>query len=126
MNCELRDKQGILIDHGKLNLFISPWSPPAWMKENNDMDHGGKLKTEYMQSWANYYVKFIKGYEAKGIPIWGLSVQNEPMAKQTWESCTFTAEDERDFIKNYLGPTLEKNGLGNKKLMCWDHNRDLM
>lgn len=53
-----------------LTLFVTPWSPPAWMKENNDMDHGGELKTKFKQSWANYYVKFIKGYEAKGIPIW--------------------------------------------------------
>ncbi len=112
--------------NGKLTLFVSPWSPPAWMKDNNDMLHGGKLKDDYKQSWANYYVKFIKTYEAKGIPIWGLTVQNEPMAKQTWESCMYTAEDERDFIKNYLGPTLVKSGLSNKKLMCWDHNRDLI
>lgn len=111
---------------GKLTLFVSPWSPPAWMKDNNDILHGGKLKPEFYQSWANYYVKFIKAYEAKGIPVWGLSVQNEPMAKQTWESCMYTADDERDFIKNYLGPTLWKNGLKSKKLIAWDHNRDLV
>ena len=73
-----------------------------------------------------HYVKFIKTYEALGIPVWGLSVQNEPMAKQRWESCIFTAEEERDFIKNYLGPTLHKQGLGEKKLIAWDHNRDLL
>jgi len=84
------------------------------------------LKDEFKQSWANYYIKFIKTYEADGMPVWGLSVQNEPMAKQTWESCLYTAEDERDFIKNYLGPTLAKDGLSSKKLICWDHNRDLI
>ena len=112
--------------NSKLNLYISPWSPPAWMKDNNNMLQGGRLKEEFKQSWANYYVKFIKGLEAKGIPVWGLSVQNEPMAKQRWESCIYTAEDERDFIKKYLGPTLQKNGLGSKKLIAWDHNRDLI
>jgi glucosylceramidase len=112
--------------NNKLTLFVSPWSPPAWMKDNNDMLHGGKLKDEFKQSWANYYVKFINTYQAKGIPVWGLSVQNEPMAKQTWESCNYSAEDERDFIKKYLGPTLAKDGLSNKKLICWDHNRDLI
>jgi glucosylceramidase len=71
-------------------------------------------------------VKFIKAYEAKGMPVWGLSVQNEPMAKQRWESCIYTAEDERDFIKKYLGPTLQREGLGTKKLIAWDHNRDLV
>jgi glucosylceramidase len=111
---------------GKLNLFVSPWSPPAWMKDNNDMLHGGKLKTEFYDSWANYYVKYIQALEKEGMPVWGLSVQNEPMAKQTWESCIYTAEEERDFIKNHLGPTLQKNNLSDKKLIAWDHNRDLL
>ncbi len=111
---------------GKLTLFASPWSPPGWMKTNNDVLHGGKLKKEYDQSWANFYVKFINAYEKAGIPIWGLTVQNEPMATQTWESCLYTAEEERDFVKNFLGPTLTKSGLANKKLIVWDHNRDLM
>lgn len=107
-------------------LYASPWSPPAWMKTNNDMLQGGKLKPEYAAAWANYYVKFIESYEQQGIPIWGLTVQNEPMAKQTWESCIYTAEEERDFVKEHLGPTLAKAGLGDKKLIVWDHNRDLI
>lgn len=111
---------------GKLTLYVSPWSPPAFMKTTNNVLKGGKLKPEFRQSWANHYVKFIKTYEAKGIPIWGLSVQNEPMATQTWESCVYTGEEERDFIKNFLGPTLHKAGLANKKLIAWDHNRDLL
>jgi len=111
---------------GKLNMFISPWSPPAWMKDNNDMLHGGSLKPEMYQSWANYYVKFIKAYETNGIPIWGLTVQNEPMAVQKWESCIYTATEEKDFLKKYLGPTLQKEQLGSKKVIIWDHNRDLM
>lgn len=119
-------KQAIAAAGGKLTMYVSPWSPPAWMKDNNSMLQGGKLKAESRQQWANYYVKFIKTYEAKGIPIWGLSVQNEPMAKQRWESCIFTAEEERDFIKQYLGPTLQKQGLAAKKLIAWDHNRDLL
>ena len=119
-------KEVIAAAGGKLTLFVSPWSPPAWMKTNNDVLHGGKLKKEFDQSWANFYVKFIKTYEKAGIPIWGLSVQNEPMATQTWESCLYTAEDERDFVKNFLGPTLQKSGLASKKLIVWDHNRDLL
>jgi len=91
---------------GSLKLYVSPWSPPAWMKDNNDMLHGGKLLPEFYDSWAEYFVKYIHSYEKKGIPVWGLTVQNEPMAKQTWESCIYTAEEERDFIKNYLGPKL--------------------
>jgi glucosylceramidase len=111
---------------GKLTLFASPWSPPAFMKDNNDILHGGKLLPAYYQSWANYYVKFIKAYQKAGIPVWGITVQNEPMATQRWESCIYTAEEERDFLKNYLGPTLRKNQLGNIKITVWDHNRDLI
>jgi len=111
---------------GKLNLFASPWSPPAWMKTNNDMLHGGKLKPEFYDSWALYYTKFIKEYEKEGIPVWGISIQNEPMATQIWESCIYTADEEKDFLKNSLGPTMEKEGLKDKKIIMWDHNRDLI
>ena len=119
-------RQAISVAGGKLTLFCSPWSPPAWMKTNGQMAHGGKLRPEYDQAWANYYARFIKAYEEAGIPIWGTTIQNEPMATQTWESCIYTAEDERDFLKNYLGPTLAKEGLGEKKIIVWDHNRDLI
>lgn len=119
-------KKAIEAAGGKLNLFVSPWSPPAWMKDNNNMLQGGKLKPEFYESWANYYIKYIQALEKNNVPVWGLSVQNEPMAKQTWESCMYTAEEEKNFIKNHLGPTLQKNNMGNKKLIAWDHNRDLL
>lgn len=109
-----------------LKLFASPWSPPAWMKTNNDMLHGGKLKPEYFATWARYYVRFIEEYKKQGVPVWGLTVQNEPMAVQTWESCIYTGEEERDFVKDHLGPTLQKAGLSKVKLMVWDHNRGIM
>ena len=119
-------KKAIAAAGGSLPLFASPWSPPAWMKDNNSLIHGGKLLRQCDQAWANHYLKFIRAYEAQGIPVWGISVQNEPMANQKWESCIFTATEERDFIKNYLGPTLKKNGFSTKKLIAWDHNRDLI
>jgi glucosylceramidase len=119
-------KQATAAAGGKLTLFVSPWSPPGWMKDNNSMIQGGNLMPQFKQSWANYFVKFINAYQKEGIPIWGLTLQNEPMAKQTWESCHFSAEDERDFIKTYLGPTLAKGGMSDKKLIAWDHNRDLI
>lgn len=119
-------KEAIKTAGGKLLLYVSPWSPPAFMKSNGSMLKGGTLLPEYYQTWANYYTKFIKAYEKEGMPIWGLTVQNEPMATQTWESCVFTAEAERDFLKKYLGPTMKKEGLGDKKIVVWDHNRDLM
>jgi glucosylceramidase len=119
-------KRAIDLIEDDLVFYASPWSPPAFMKTNKSMLQGGKLLPEYRQAWANYYVKFIKAYEAEGIPVWGLTIQNEPMATQRWESCIYTAEEERDFLKNYLGPTLEKAGLGDKNIVVWDHNRDLI
>jgi len=119
-------KRALKAAGGNLTMYASPWSPPAFMKTNNSMLKGGKLKKEFYQPWANYYSKFIKAYEKEGIPIWGLSIQNEPMAVQRWESCIYTAEEERDFLKYFLGPTLEKDGLGEKKIIVWDHNRDLL
>lgn len=119
-------KKAMTAAGGKLTLYATPWSPPAFMKTNNDMLHGGKLKSQYYQTWANYYTKFIKAYEDEGIPVWGISTQNEPMATQKWESCIYTGEEERDFIKNNLGPTLQKTGYGDKKIIGWDHNRDLL
>ncbi len=119
-------KKAMTASGGRLKLYASPWSPPAWMKDNHSMMQGGKLLHEFRQTWADYYIRFIREYEAEGIPLWGLSVQNEPMARQKWESCLFTAEEERDFISKYLGPTLYRAKMENKKLIAWDHNRDLV
>ena len=109
-----------------IKIMASPWSPPAWMKTTGEMNFGGKLKSEHRDTWANYYCKFIENCEKENVPIWGLSIQNEPEAKQTWDSCIYTAEEERDFIKNHLGPSLEKHNLLDKKIIIWDHNRDVM
>lgn len=119
-------KKAIATAGGKLTMYASPWSPPAFMKSNKNMLNGGTLLAEYYNPWALYYTKFIKAYEKEGIPIWGISIENEPMATQKWESCIYTAEEERDFLKNHLGPVMEKEGLGDKKIIVWDHNRDLI
>ena len=119
-------KESIKAAGGSLQLFASPWSPPGWMKTNKEMLHGGHLLPEYYDTWALYYTKFIKAYEKEGLPVWGISVQNEPMATQRWESCIYTAEEERDFLKKSLGPIMEREGLKDKKIIVWDHNRDLI
>jgi glucosylceramidase len=107
-------------------LFASPWSPPEWMKTNGSMLHGGQLKPEFAETWADYYGRFIHAYEKEGIKIWGLTVQNEPMAVQTWESCVFTGDEERAFVRDHLGPALARAGLAGVKLMIWDHNRGII
>jgi glucosylceramidase len=110
----------------EFSIFACPWSPPAWMKDNHDMLHGGELMPQFYDSWANYYVKFIKACEKEGIPIWGLTVQNEPMAVPPRESCVFTASEECDSVKSHLGPIMAKSGLEDKKILIWDHNHRSM
>ncbi|HEX7374775.1 MAG TPA: hypothetical protein VF277_07365, partial [Steroidobacteraceae bacterium] len=109
-----------------LKLLASPWSPPAWMKTTGRMNDGGRLRPECRPAWARCYARFIAAYEAEGVPIWGVSVQNEPMATQRWDSCLYTAEEERDFVRDFLGPELETAGFGHVRILIWDHNRDLM
>ena len=108
----------------QMEFLMSPWSPPAFMKTNNDMNHGGSLKKEYYKVWADYYVKFIQEYAKQGIKIGYLTVQNEPEAVQTWDSCVYSAEDESDFVRDYLGPAFEKAGLLDVKIFVWDHNKE--
>lgn len=111
---------------GSITTYASPWSAPAWMKDSGRMLRGGSLLPEHAGTWARYLVKFVQAYEREGVPIWGLTVQNEPLAVQTWESMIMSAEQERDFVRDHLGPALAAAGLGDRKLIVWDHNRDLM
>jgi glucosylceramidase len=129
-----RDEQALLpliqaamaVAQQPIKLLASPWSPPAWMKSNGEMNHGGTLLPQFCAAWAQCYVSFIQAYEARGVPIWGVSVQNEPDAVQVWDSCIYSAEQERDFIRDYLGPALAAAGLSRINIVLWDHNRDLM
>lgn len=122
-----RDKASIIpmikdaMRYGEIQMMVSPWSPPAYMKTNGQMNRGGKLKEEYYDLWAEYYVKFIKAYKDEGIDITLATVQNEPKATQPWDSCVYEAEEERDFIKNYLGEKLQNIGVN---LLFWDHNKE--
>lgn len=124
-----RDKKSVIpmikdaLSYGDIDIFASPWSPPAYMKTNGQMNQGGKLKEEYFELWSEFYVKFIESYKNEGIDLFGVTVQNEPKATQAWDSCVYTAEEERDFVKNYLGKKMQKIG---KSIMFWDHNKERM
>jgi glucosylceramidase len=109
----------------KISLLASPWSPPAWMKSNKQMNNGGYLLPEYYEVWARYYVKFIDEFKKHDLNIDYVSVQNEPAAKQTWDSCIYSAEDERDFVRYFLGPILHEK-YPDVKIIIWDHNRDVI
>ncbi|WP_062350630.1 glycoside hydrolase family 30 protein [Bacillus kwashiorkori] len=109
-----------------IEMMLSPWSPPSFMKTNGIRIQGGKLKEEYREFWAEYICHYIKSYRAKGFLIKKLSIQNEPNAKQTWDSCLYTGEEEKIFLRDYLYPALRKNGLEDIEIFIWDHNKERM
>jgi len=105
-------------------LFASPWSPPSWMKSNGDMCHGGRLLDEYYGNWAQYFVRYLEEYRKEEIPFFGITVQNEAFAWQTWESCVYSAKEEAVFVTKFLKPALKAAGFDDVKIMIWDHNKE--
>ena len=123
-------KQAMAIPGSNFKLFGSPWAPPAWMKTSNnrigaDGGGGGTLRTDCYTSWANYFVKYANTLKANGIPLWGVTIQNEPGYDAFWEACVYSATQELNFLKTALGPTFAKNSL-DVKIMIWDHNKDII
>lgn len=95
-----------------LTLFASPWSPPTWMKTKKAHNYGRiKMEKAYLEAYANYFVKFVQAYEALGVKVSQVHVQNEPMADQKFPSCLWHGEDMLIFIRDYLGPAFENVGL---------------
>ncbi|MCL1973820.1 MAG: glucosylceramidase [Bacteroidetes bacterium] len=107
-----------------LLLFASPWSPPAWMKANKIAIQGGYLLPEYYPTWAKYFALYLTAYKKEGIDFLGVTVQNEPKAVQTWESCIWSGKEEAEWAVNYLRPTLDEYGFDQTKIMIWDHNKE--
>jgi glucosylceramidase len=116
-------KDALAYTKGNIYLFASPWSPPTFMKTTDSRFRGGKLRKECYELYAEYIVKFLQAYQEEGIKISALTLQNEPMATQTWESCCYTTEDEIEYAK-VLKNTLGKHNLSDVKLYCWDHNKE--
>lgn len=107
-----------------LKLFLSPWSPPAFMKTNGQRKGGGKLRPEYMDFWAEYLCRYILEFRKRGFEVERLSIQNEAKAVQTWDSCIYTAAEEKEFLRKHLHPALVRNGLEDVELFIWDHNKE--
>ena len=107
-----------------LKLIASPWSPPFWMKDNLNMIKGGSLLPKYYDLWAQYIIKFLKAYQEKGVEIEAVTIQNEPLATQRWESCVYDHEQEKNMVIR-LGRAFKEANL-NTKIYIWDHNRDVM
>ncbi len=109
---------------GKLKLMLSPWSPPAFMKTNGQRSRGGKLKPEYRALWAEYICRYIQEFQARGYEVQRISLQNEPKATQRWDSCVFTAAEEKEFLRDFLYPALQAHGLYDVEIFVWDHNKE--
>ena len=117
-------KAALKVSDQGFNLIASPWTAPPWMKDNNSWVGGGLLP-EYYPIWAQFFVKYTRAYAQEGIPIWGFTVENEPHGNGgNWESMHFTPEQMTEFVRDYLGPTLEGSGLGHLNIMGYDQNRE--
>jgi len=117
-------------------IIASPWSPPSWMKtgETAKMTNG-TLQPKYYGLWAKYLSKYVSAYKEKGITLWGLTPQNEPLHAHdaAWDSNGFTPEQGRDFLRDHLGPQLVQDGHLNLddldvglRVLIYDHNKSTM
>lgn len=107
-----------------LKIMLSPWSPPAYMKTNGKRKEGGSLKPEYYGRWARYLCRYIREFCRLGYEVERISLQNEPKAVQDWDSCVYTPQQEKTFLKDYMIPELKANGLGHIQVFIWDHNKE--
>lgn len=108
----------------KIEIMLSPWSPPVYMKTNGDRNYGGKLKKEYTKRWADYICRYIEEYRSRGYKVTKLTMQNEPKAVQTWDSCIYTAQEQKEFLKKYMWPALVEHKLDDIEIYIWDHNKE--
>lgn len=115
--------QEILAINPNIKILGSPWTAPVWMKDNNN-SVGGSLQPQYYSAYAQYFVKYIKAMQAKGITIDAVTLQNEPMNPYNNPSMVMTAAQQATFIKNHVGPAFQAANI-NTKIIVWDHNADL-
>ncbi len=112
----------ILSINPSIQIIATPWSPPVWMKDNGS-SIGGSLKPEYYGVYAQYFIKYIQAMKAQGITVHAITPQNEPLHPGNNPSMYMTAEQQRDFIKNNLGPAFQASGI-TTKIVVYDHNAD--
>ncbi len=116
-------KQAMASSSEGFRILSSPWTAPPWMKSNSDWV-GGKLLPQYYDTWALFFKKYVEAYKEKGISIWGVTVENEPLGNDNnWESMHFSPSEMNAFVKGHLGPMLE--GMEPEvKILGYDQNRD--
>ena len=119
--------QEILTINPKVKVLAVPWTAPVWMKENTSGHSGymgGSLRTTYYELYAEYFLKYIQAMAAWGIPVWGVSVQNEPLNGHNNPSMTWTKESMYSFVAGKLGPKLREN-YPDVRIIAYDHNCDV-
>jgi len=114
----------ILAINPDIKIIATPWSAPCWMKTNQAWV-GGSLNSECRGVYAQYFANYLLAMREQGIAIHAITPQNEPQNHKNDPSMVMTAEEQADFVKNHLGPTLASNGLGDVEILCWDHNCDV-
>lgn len=107
-----------------IEIMVTPWSPPDFMKTNEKRIKGGGLKEECRAVYAEYLCRYIKELEKIGMPVKRLSIQNEPKAVQEWDSCIMDGNEEKLFLRDHLYPAMQKNGLADIEIFIWDHNKE--
>lgn len=113
----------ILAINPSIKILATPWSAPLWMKTNTN-SVGGSLLPAYYDVYANYFVKYIQAMKAQGITIDAITPQNEPLNPQNNPSMSMSSTEQRDFIKNNLGPAFANASLATK-IIVYDHNLDV-
>ena len=107
-----------------VSLMLSPWSPPAAFKTNGSRQHGGACAPAHWDNWAEYICRYIREFTNRGFYVKRLSLQNEPHAVQQWDSCVWSAPEEREFLVRCMKPALERHGLHDVEIYIWDHNKE--
>lgn len=107
-----------------VEVMVSPWTPPAFMKTNGMRSRGGSLKAECRAAYAEYLCRYVEELKGLGLPVRRMSIQNEPKAVQTWDSCVYSVEEEKIFLRDYLYPAMVRHGLADIGLFIWDHNKE--
>lgn len=120
------------LQENKIKLLTLPWSASPWMKTNYTWTSIGKLRPEYRQLWADYFVKYFEAYRKSGLEFWGVTPQNEPTSYiyvsplNNFNGMAWTPEEERDWIIEYLSPTLKRKDFGDIKIFIMEDNRHLL
>ena len=114
-----------------IKVMLTPWSPPGWMKTNGSMlgensatEQPATLRPEFYNAYAQYLVKAIEGYQAAGVPVYALSVQNEPLyPAPAYSAMYMSAEQQAAFLSTAVAPAMAAARL-NTKVLVYDHNLD--